>query len=293
MNLPDLKFHAVVDWLDLTIKVSKSTNFQSLQAILKHELGVTYHITPLECSSLSGAATEFRIRIQDPKNWNAAKRVLDVINNKKGIIGLPFISAIEISIDAYSKSLDKKALIDTAETFRKYRTHPLIKHQRFAGKGKGSGRPVGNVHHNHKTFSEGLTYYEGDKGDSVTFRIYVKTTDKSAISIPLKKHRARMEVTLSGSNAPSVNFSPISQPFSFNSLGLHFGLRRLKEDAPGYIRAISDYWLNPGQRKERRINRSGPLFYSPYTTADKEANKKIFDALTCLTKRMGQPKWEA
>jgi hypothetical protein len=101
IDLAAYKCRAVIDWLDLEIEVGKPTQHQWIGQITQHVLGRRAFVEALNPDP-GRVATEFRIRVQEPKMASVRKLLAEIGANKGGI-GSAILAGVEVSLDFYAR----------------------------------------------------------------------------------------------------------------------------------------------------------------------------------------------
>lgn len=126
----------------------------------------------------------------------------------------------------------------------------------------------------------------GNKTDPTSQRIYFKTTDHNGKPIEdTREHRARIEVTLQGEALPMTTLEDW-EGYSFKGLAEFFKFRVLKDGLDPTIKAAAEYPARIGKREKRNRREGGTRLYAKQTRADTALNRKAYDALRELTRRM-------
>jgi hypothetical protein len=275
------KVEAVIDWLTVEFMTPGPHNGGKL----KDRLGAS-HVTPLNPGP-GDYATHFIARFQDPGPFAQVHQHLRAagVALEQGA----FIRAIEIAFDLYAHDNDRDTLAQLADRLYKF---------------------VAKVAdpENHRTFNgqDSCTRYIGNHGsdtipaDPVAQRIYVKTIDQGQ-ELPPELHRARYEITLTGSGLP---FSTLQQAaaFKFETLASWFKWRMLKGGLEPLQLAVVNASGQIGARRVVKLRAGGRREFDRRTVADTELNTRAHDALRALTRRarrgmpssdFSEPKWPA
>jgi hypothetical protein len=226
----------------------------------------------------------YSFRIQDPPTWGRIGEHLRALDKSHPFVGEPMITGIEVSLDAYvdEASIDSLAAL-TALRYR-FMQRDVSSNHRFSGR-RGRKHDVVAIWGPSllKTLCEGRNIVIGNRGASMSQRLYVKTTDNNGgLMLPQGRWRSRWELTLQGQGIP---FSTLGQAqhFKFESLSRFFYIRMPKESLTDFERMCMDANKQPGTRREAPINRR---WYSSKTIADSQANEATYAALRRLTWRM-------
>lgn len=222
--LKGFEFKAVVDWLELSVKMQlseegRATNGWTLWE-LAEDLKVSY-VKPLNRGS-GGAATEFLVRIQQPESMKTVRAVVAALAEYRGLAEDPVINAIEVSFDAYAKDRGDFDGLDAMTVRLMNGLLPPSKEDRnprqtvpFGGvEAKFRADPSQTYYvgaNSQGRFSQGIRYVDRSEEeielDPVGWRVYRKTKDECFTSdgermpmtdLALGQCRARAEVTLRG-----------------------------------------------------------------------------------------------
>lgn len=293
MDYKKFKFNAVIDWLEIEIKTKKPTNFQTIK---RH--GELWYVEAMD-ETAGGAATCFKFKLHNPKNWQTVTETIGAIDLENPLIDEAKVIGIEVSFDAYSKTSTRKELEALTERFYRYLTKPVSNNHRFSGR-KGIRADVERIDStatlrrliasgrnicigNNADDKSGFNKY---KADEQYMQIYFKTTDNNGMPVLESEYRARIEIRLRGQSLPYTKLHSWLE-FKFEILSKYFNFRtlnkRLLSLAPaGFDKAldnISQIGSISGYKRRRRI-------HSLLTLPDKELNNKVYEALRCLTDRM-------
>lgn len=261
---------AVIDWLDLEFTTLGRHNGGKLKALL----GAS-RVMPLDPGP-GDYATRFVARLQDPGPLAQLIERLRVVGvaPEQGVS----VRAIEVSFDLYTHDNDRNTLAQLAARLYK-----------FAAK-------VADPE-NHRTITglDGVTYYIGNQGsdtitaDPVSQRIYAKTADHGQ-ELPSELHRARYEITLTGSGLP---FTTLDQAavFDFTELAPWFKWRMLKSGLPPLQLVAINASGQVGARRTRKLRAGGRREFDRRTQADTELNTRAHEALRALTRRLRRGWW--
>ncbi len=302
MNYSNFRFSAVVDWIELEICTENPTNFQTLR---RHcDLDFAH---PLDKSS-GGAASVFRIRLQDPECWQDVDKKLKEIAAIFPLATMPVVSGIEVSLDGYSRSGNRDELIELGARFYKFQSRPASTNRRFSGRFRGDVEGIqGGMNRLRQKLAAGRVIALGNQASdrhgrwivgSESQRIYIKCTDKGGkVSLPEAQHRARIERTLQEEAIPVTELDGW-KAFRFETMTPNFRFRALKDDLDPLLRLIAERADQVGERKPRprakkdKSGFSGTRLYSRVTRADRHLNDLAKGALRGLTRRwQSQQSW--
>lgn len=104
MNYKHFRIKAVLDWIELEIRTLKPTHAWVIQKAFD-----LHFVEPLD-KGPGGAATIFLFRIQDPRSWQHVTTRCGSIRKGFPFACEPRVTAIEIALDAYSKSQNRSDL---------------------------------------------------------------------------------------------------------------------------------------------------------------------------------------
>src|SRR3546814_21086973 len=114
MDHSGLRLRAVVDFIEFEVTTAQPTNFHSIQRTLgPGSNGKPRYVEALDAGP-GGAAVRFIWRLYDPKNWDEVQAKLDLISEAHPLADAPRVTALETSLDAYSRANDPDALTRTA-----------------------------------------------------------------------------------------------------------------------------------------------------------------------------------
>jgi len=286
MDYSRFRFRAVVDWIELEIHTAKPTNFPKVQRILREIFGLSEDKKPPFAQPLNegagGAATVFRFRIYDPKNWHQVTEILQKLAQTFSFTELPRVTAIEIALDAYSKGeATSYELAELVANYYRSMTRPVSNNRRLYRHYKGGVQPIPQqflslVRH----VSEGWQIAIGDKEAEQYQHMYFKTADQGK-PLSENEHRARIEVTLRGDKLPHQSLEE-SQVFDFTSVSGYFKFRNLTDELSSLLATRSQ---QIGEKKQHNRRGGGTRLYLKPTEADAVLNRKAYDALRDLSRR--------
>lgn len=228
-----LKFNAVIDWVEVRIKLHGQTQFRHVQGRLESSPAWGAN-APYVREERIGGRSLVTFRVQDPAG------PADVLRRVQSAAcpGTPTITeddievvGMEVALDLYSAGLDRNALVDAALHMYRHHARPPAElpggWPRIAESGRY--RAAADVRDVRAGLADGWTVNAGHENGAYRARYYVKTSDtiddESYATLPLAQHRARMEVTLQG---PELPFSSMRawRAFRFDSLASRFAMRR-------------------------------------------------------------------
>lgn len=288
MKLTDrFRYRTVIDWIELVVMTATPTNFWTLKRLL----GLTF----VEGINEGGgrATTEFKFRVYDVKNW---KQLDDAIINLSEDIKLasePIITAIEVSLDAFSKSNSTTELQEHTGEMVRMLSNPITSQRshRAAGGFRGSAEQLWLKSGKYFQVTKRSFYFGNQKDDGVSMRIYWKHTDKG-MELPIQEHVSRVEVTLKGENCPFKTIEEAKR-YQFQNLSSWFKFRKVKEGLNGLNKLIVDANTQVGRRGGWRVRAENNKKVSyrvshPLTIANTELNEIAYEKLRQLTKRLSK-----
>lgn len=276
------RFRAVIDWIELRIVTAQPSNHDTVT----RRTGVPYAkaVNP----GPGGAATEFLVRIHDPQSWDAVDEMLQRFTFDHPLVEPVTVNAIEIALDAYSRTGNRDDLTTLTYGFYKFATRLVSENKRFSKGKKSSTLSLASDMLRPAHLAEGYNIYIGHSHDGVKQHIYLKETtyqDGKVVMLPEEARRARTEVTFTGETVPRREFLDW-RGFEFTALASYFKFRRLKTTLKPIVRIGLEHIDQVGERRTRRRRCGGTREYSVATIADKELNALAYSALRELTKRM-------
>jgi hypothetical protein len=271
-------FRAVVDWIELEVRTSVPTNAQTIR---RH--GAFKYVKPIDLGNGS-AATIFRIKLHDPKDFDQVAAIVASLADRFKLTAAPCITAIEVSLDAYSKAQCRSDLAVLVTRMYQYQSHPVSMNRRFSGRWRHDVMAIPGRVGIERLLEAGRVIAIGNREDQLSQRLYVKSTNAGA-GLPTEQHRARTEITMQGNGVPHMHL-PAWESFQFESLSKYFRYRKLKQDTePALILALEDAGFIVGARRLRPRKEGGTRLYGRATNADTLLNARSRDALRELTRR--------
>lgn len=276
-----LKFRAVVDWVELRVVTASPSNFSTVRA----RTGASF-VDALD-EGAGGAASKFHVRFQEPGSWEEVEDSLAKFTHDHPLAEPVTVRAIEVALDAYSRFNDRDDLVQMAYGFYKFAAF-MASENRFISRSKHDSMSLRTHTLRRHHLDEGYNVYVDKKGADVQQHIYVKETtirDGLVIPLPRREHRARTEITFTGTGVPEGLLSDW-QAFSFTELSSCFSYRKLKPVLHPMLRVALEHWHQVGEAKLRPRRNRGKKLYLSSTLADTELNARAYSALRELTKRM-------
>jgi hypothetical protein len=282
MDYTRFSFRAVVDWLEIAITTVAPTNAPTIR-----RKGALCYVTPIDAGA-GGAATRFCFRIYDPDSWAGIRGIIAEIEQATPFAMPPTVTGMEISFDAYSNGATLNELAALAADFCRFNTAAISNNRRIAGRWRGDTEGLPGQAYARRKVAAGRVIAIGDKTAPISQRIYFKTTDHNGQSIPDADYRARIEVTLQGKALPMTTLDD-GEGYSFEGLAAFFKFRALKDGLDPTAKAAAEYPARIGERGERKRREGGTRLYAKGTRADTPLNRKAYDALRELSRRMAKP----
>lgn len=190
---------AVIDWFDLRFTVDptmckfyKEPSARSrIKEFITKRTGIRHYLAPDE-SHIAQDDTSFTIRLHDISNRKDLKAITDLLTGQYGAKREAMtIEAIELSFDFYDG--DSSAIVIKLHKALQYPVDAkLFRTYKF----KRQDIPT-TPHRLYDLIKNGYNIGMGDhRNDVFCVRVYFKRTDKGGQPLPIKEHRARIEVTL-------------------------------------------------------------------------------------------------
>jgi len=278
-----LRISSVVDFVRIRVDLARASNGWSVNKLV----GTTY-ADPVDAGS-SGNATTFVLTFNGPRSWADVHQALQPLEASHGFTNEPQLTEVEVSLDAFSLDNDRAALLDMTARFLKFSSNLCSANARFTGE-RGRDRVSGAYHASADVLKakldRGLTVQIGNETDHLRQRVYLKATDRSGkVLLPIKEHRARIEVNLKGDRLPFVLLTD-APAFQFETLKEWFRFRKAR---PG-LKLSPVQWMafrnlpalgSRGSYKRRISHR--------WTAGDSILNRRVYDALRDLTRKMNTP----
>lgn len=194
-----LKPIAVVDWVSFIVQLKKASHPGYLKR--KYEAVGVSRVIPLN-SGEGSAATDFRIELQHPENYQVIQDLIDSLHDNHGLYAPPVLDGLEVATDFRPLTEDPDELADMTKRLMMSIKPPLIKNPRLANKYSSETLP------SKAEVDPAFTLYIGNKkGDDLLWRVYLKMTDETYIGddnkrvpkpLPKTEWRARAEVRIQG-----------------------------------------------------------------------------------------------
>ncbi len=271
------RFRAEVDWIELKLVLTKTTNFQTV----RRRLGVEY--AEPDAPGAGGAGVEFTVKIQSPSSWAEVNARLEQLTVDHPLAKPVEVTGIEIALDAYSRNESFDDLVEMASRF--YREAcKLVSANRRASKTKRDGSyALESADQLRRLVTDGYNIYIGNRTDAERQHIYVKQTDGQSF-LPLAQQRARTEFTLTGEKVPVLLFEDWRE-YRFESFAAYFKYRQLKSELSPYVATPMQSMPQIGERRPRFSSHGKKRSFSLSTEADLKLNALAFNALRELGRR--------
>lgn len=193
---------AVIDWLDLRFTVDptvcefyKAPDAHSrIKGFITKRTGTRHYIAS-DNRHITQDGASFTIRLHDVRNKKDLKVITDLLVEQYGAQREAMtIEAIEFSLDFYGCD-DSAAMVIKLHKAMRY---PADARLLRTYKTKGTQQDITTTPHAlYELIEDGHNIGMGDhRSDVFCVRAYFKRTDKGGQSLPVKEHRARIEVTL-------------------------------------------------------------------------------------------------
>jgi hypothetical protein len=274
----------VIDFIQIVFKTVENTNAFSI----KRNTGISY-VEPLNKGD-GAAASEFQFRLYDVTNWNQYDDCIKKLKEHYALDGNPVISGIEISLDAYSKSLNSDELIEHVIQFCWNLANPVNGNRRFFGGQmtkaedlQSRSRMIEIIKRTGGTIYIGSqNEYKDNPRDSESMRIYPKTTDKNKPLSPLYQ-RARIEITLMDEACPFKTIEE-ARNFDFTTIIKYFRFRNYVDNLEGIDKIIVNATPTISEKRKRKRIGGGIREHSRLTVADTELNRIVYDRFRNLNR---------
>jgi hypothetical protein len=285
LPLAELELRAVVDWVELRVRLPKPSQARHERARLPKEWGRPY-VRP---EGHQNASDVFRLRIQDPAGPVAILQQAQALC----LPGDPAIAehdidvlGLEVSIDAYDDTGNVDALARAALHFKRHHGKPPTGGVRITERGhyRAAARPDDDL----RALRSGATINAGARDADYRARYYAKLHDSRDglryAALPRHERRARFEVTLTGEATPFRDLAGW-QAFRFETLTRLFALRRSTVDPSNemmqMLREQQGRLGRPDCPQKRASHRRQS---APATHADTDTNERIRNSLRTLTR---------
>jgi len=293
------KVSAVIDWIDVEIRTSRTTQHRYIRAALREITGIAKWWAGAVDVQQGNNANTYRIRFRDElaNSYQQLCDALTALARRYPFTTEPVITGIEISCDWWHKQQSVEAT--RAMTYRlQTRLHVAGTQQRQYDPEAGDNRYLNKL----ARINPELGLRIGSKKDDVSYQVYFKRTDNKQ-PLPVRQWRARVEVTLQNdalqqhglallSELPSFNFQKLCTLFRFKMVkpaGTLAGANLLRLTAINTTRKEADATAERGthsfNNSGRRDKRGRLRANSKHLKADSELYSRVKDALKRLNVR--------
>ena len=297
MSSGSLTYKAEVDWIELEMQLSGSSNFWTVQDVLKSVLGLPQNAPPFVQGVDAGsgnAASVFRFRIQNLGRKSLLTQVVAALHAKFRLLDIR-PTAVELAFDTYYQGGSVRHLAELASDRFRFVTAAPGDDWYFYRRPKEARRYVNTLLQRRDLIelfesSWQLTDRNSKEAD-VRYHAYVKTWDANKALLP-NRYRARLEVTLCGAALPFRTMDELAA-FNFTKLAQHFKFRRIADDVHPAARYALTMWSGRqhgrgGSYRRPDPNRcgrySGSSKFRGSTIADEELNATVYECLRRLTR---------
>lgn len=234
------------------------------------------------------SADRFVIRIPDPAGPSEVLREIQALAGP-GEIGESDVAvrAIEVAVDAYPNGgANPDRLVYAAAHLVKHHAHPPSGTDVITSPGRFSA--VAGISNVERALRDGFTVNSGLMKAEHRARYYVKTTDGQPDGpyrqLPRDQHRARIEVTLSGSKCP-IDCLGAWRTFRFEALSEYFA-QVIPTENPTQMTEFRNAWgARLGRPRDTVKQAAHRRQAAPATRRDTALNARIKEALRALTGR--------
>lgn len=228
-----LKLQAVVDWVEVRIRLHGLTHFRHVQNRLLHAAEWQATRPHVVVENIDGRSA-ITLRVQDPAGpadllcrvrAAACPGTPAIVEDDIEIVG------IEVALDLYSPVPDGGRLVDAALHLYRHHARPPEEaggsFPRFCGQGRY--RAAADIRETRAALAGETTINAGKRGGAYCARYYVKahdTIDGTRYALlPASQHRARLEITLRGAELPFTSMAAW-RTYRFETLATRFGMRQ-------------------------------------------------------------------
>jgi hypothetical protein len=250
------RFRAELNWIQLEVRLQRAA---SLASVIDH-IGVKL-VTAMNLRR-DGAATEFRITIENPASWREVDDLVQLLSVAFPLIVDPVVMALHISFAAYSKSRSRDQSAEMEAHLRRFTTHLGVENQQHmecVKSGHQSSDDGVETDGNVNAIDEPLPRSECRAGIERTYRMDLFTARRLSV---WKRH-------------------------NFTREAHHFKFRKSK---PSLLVDVQEELEKIDQVGEpvniKRCAGGGVMKYRQSTVADSKLNRRAYDALRDLTARM-------
>lgn len=293
------KVSAVIDWIDVEIHTSRTTQHRYIRAALREITGIAKWWAGAVDVQQGNNATTYRIRFRDElaNSYQQMRDTLAALARRFPFTAEPVITGIEISCDWWHKQQSVEATRSMTHRLQT-RLHVAGTQQRQYDPEAGDNRYLNKL----ARINPELGLRIGTKKDDVSYQVYFKRTDNKQ-PLPVRQWRARVEVTLLTdtlqqhglgllSELPLFNFQKLCTLFRFKMVkpaGTLAGANLLRLTAINAARKEADATAERGthsfSNSGRRDKRGRLRANSKHLKADSELYSRVKDALKRLNVR--------
>lgn len=280
-TLASFKMRAAVDWVRVLVTTTEPTQGRHVHSRLPSAWRAFAKPQPLEGETES-ACTVFSVTIQDPPTASDIGQTL-----KLALLAPQRVEAIEVALDLYQRQHDDQHGVQLALAAYQLHRHlatPPTGTPRICEPGhyRAASRPQDAIN----ALQQGFTINTGTQDAQHRTRCYVKTHDSSTHGRyePLlpAQHRARLEVTLSGSACPVTSLADLAA-FRFETLTRHFAQVTTTTSASPLTSLLVEQLTQLGTPANATVKAQHRRQSLWNTRRDTVANKRIHDAMRRLT----------
>ena len=277
--LAAFKLRAAVDWLQIIVMTTTPTQGRHVHDRLPPEWRAHAEPQPLD-GEVDSACTRFALTIQDPPTASAIVQALLLAQ-----VAPQGIKAIEVALDLHQRQpCDFEQLAQVAYHLHRHHAKPPAGTPRITEPRhyRAAARPSDII----AALRSGFTINGGAKDAPYRTRCYVKAHDSSTQGryepLPPAQHRARLEVTLSGTACPVASLADLAA-FRFETLAQHFA--QVTPTAPSSPLAglLLDQLPQLGTPADTKAKAQHRRQSRACTRRDTVVNKRIHDALRHLS----------
>lgn len=212
------KFNALIDWIKITVRLDKGTDYKAVRRVLKAIPAGSYYAKGVD-QQLDGTCRTFDITIQEPVSIASVMAAEQALHSRFGEAGQSVVNALEVSVDIYSRSsneIERLLMLGILQrslfTTRDVLTNKRSRARSSRGGGSGETRFLSRQpmrrsllrldEAGHQPAWLDGTLYVGAREDDVMIRIMHKIIDKQNLDkntrtdLENKQKRVRIEVTL-------------------------------------------------------------------------------------------------
>jgi len=270
---------AAVDFLQLSVTTTAPTQGKHLQSRLPQAWRAFATPQPLDHET-DAACTRFLLTIQDPPPASAIAVGLELARGQAGQI-----HAVEVSLDLTPRQPQHRdQLAQAAYHLHRHLATPPQGTPRITE--PGHYRVASRGQDIIKALQDGFTINTGLRDADHRVRAYVKRTDSTGqgryAQLPLSQHRARLEVTLSGTACPVKTLADLAA-FRFETLTPHLAQVASTVPPSPMVAMLMDQLPQLGKPANTKAKAQHRRQSRRNTRRDTVANERIYDALRRLS----------